>query len=111
MQDKIARINALFGQTDLGEANAIGVALMVCAVKKIRLELDVNGLSGGIMNTNVCFNHQVCFLRLQNNKIKENSEQWSHTSVVEGLKVSDFFFCWTLYLRLKKKLKPKKIGN
>ena len=82
MEAKIAGINAIHNK-----ANALGVALMVGAVEKVGLEMDVMALLGCLINTFVCLN-QVYFLRLQNNKIKENSKNWSHTSVVEGLKVS-----------------------
>ena len=83
MEAKIAGVDAIHNK-----ANALGVALMVGAVEKVGLEMDVMALLGGLINTFVCLNHQVYFLRLQNNKIKENSKNWSHTSVVEGLKVS-----------------------
>ena len=83
MEAKIAGLDAIHNK-----ANALGVALMVGAVEKVGLEMDVMALLGGLINTFVCLNHQVYFLRLQNNKIKENSINWSHTSVVEGLKVS-----------------------
>ena len=83
MEAKIAGLDAIHNK-----ANALGAALMVGAVEKIGLEMDVMVLLGGIINTFVCLNQQVYFLRLQNNKIKENSKNWSHTSVVEGLKVS-----------------------
>ena len=76
MKAKIAGMNAIHKK-----ANAIGVALMVGAVEKVGLEMDVMALLGGLLITNVCLNHQVCFLRLQNNKIKENSKNWSHTSM------------------------------
>ena len=82
MKAKIAGMNAIHKK-----ANAIGVALMVGAVEKVGLEMDVMALLGGLLITNVCLNHQVCFLRLQNNKIKGNSKNWSNTSMVEGLKV------------------------
>ena len=89
MEAKIAGLDAIHNK-----ASANGVALMVGAVEKVLvldwtgLEMDVMALLGGLLITNVCLNHQVCFLRLQNNKIKENSKNWSHTSVMEGLKVS-----------------------
>ena len=83
IEAKIAGMNAIHNK-----ANAIGVALMVGAVGKVGLEMDVMALLGGLLITNVCLNHRVCFLRLQNNKIKENSKNWSQTSMVEGLKVS-----------------------
>ena len=38
------------------EANAIGVALMVGAVEKVGLEMDVMALLG-VMGTDVCLNH------------------------------------------------------
>ena len=82
MEAKIAGLDAIHNK-----ANALGVALMVGAVEKVGLEMDVMALLGGLINTFVCLN-QVYFLRLQNNKIKENSKNWSRTSVVEGLKVS-----------------------
>ena len=82
METKIAGMDAMHNK-----ANAIGVALMVGAVERVGLEMDVMALLGGLLITNVCLNHQVCFLRLQNNKIKENSKNWSHTFMVEGLKV------------------------
>ena len=90
MEAKIAGVHA-----KENKANAIGVALMVGAVEKAGLEMDVMVLLGGLLITNVCLNvlePSGMFLRLQNNKIKENSKNWSHTSVVEGLK---FVFCWT----------------
>ena len=65
MEAKIAGINAIHNK-----ANALGVALMVGAVEKVGLEMDVMVLLGGLINTFVCLNHQVYFLRLQNNKIK-----------------------------------------
>ena len=86
MEAKIAGLDAIHNK-----ASATGVALMVGVVGKTfptTLKMDVMALLGGLLITNVCLNHQVCFLRLQNNKIKENSKNWSHTSVVEGLKVS-----------------------
>ena len=83
MEAKIAGLDAIHNK-----ANALGAALMVGAVEKIGLEMDVMVLLGGIINTFVCLNQQVYFLRLQNNKIKENSKHWSHTSAVEDLKVS-----------------------
>ena len=82
MEANIAGLDAIHNK-----ANALGVALMVGAVEKIGLEMDVMAQLGGLV-TNVCLNHQVYFLRLQNNKIKENSKHWSHTSVVKDLKVS-----------------------
>ena len=48
------------------------------------------------------------FLRLQNNKIKENSKQCSHTSVVEGLKVSVILFLSDIIHVIEKKMKPTK---
>ena len=69
MEAKIAGLDAINNK-----ANAIGVALMVGAVKKVGPEMDVMAILGGLLITNVCLNHQVCFLRLQNNKIKENSQ-------------------------------------
>ena len=69
MEAKIAGLDAINNK-----ANAIGVALMVGAVKKVGLEMDVMAILGGLLITNVYLNHQVCFLRLQNNKIKENSQ-------------------------------------
>ena len=83
MQAKIAGLDAIHNK-----ANAIFVAPMVGAVEEVGLEMDVMALLGGLLITNVCLNHQVYFLRLQNNKIKENSKHWSHTSAVEDLKVS-----------------------
>ena len=82
MEAKIAGLDAIHNK-----ANALGVALMVGAVEKVGLEMDVMALLGGLINTFVCLN-QVYFLRLQNNKIEENSKHWSHTSVVKDLKVS-----------------------
>ena len=64
MEAKIAGLNAMNNK-----ANALGVGLMVGAVKQVGLEMDVILLLGGLINTNVCLNHQVCFSRLQNNKI------------------------------------------
>ena len=84
MEAKIAGLDAIHNK-----ANALGVALMVGAVEKVGLlEMDVMVLLGGIINTFVCLNLKVYFLRLQNNKIKENSKHWSHTSAVVDLKVS-----------------------
>ena len=82
METKIAGMDAMHNK-----ANAIGGALMVGAVERVGLEMDVMAHLGGLLITNVCLNQQVCFLRLQNNKIKENSKNWSHTFMVEGLKV------------------------
>ena len=56
MEVKIAGINAI-----TKKANANGVALMVCAVEKVGLEMDVMVLWADLINTNVCLNHQVCF--------------------------------------------------
>ena len=86
MEAEIAGLDAIHNK-----ASATGVALMVGVVGKTfptTLKMDVMALLGGLLITNVCLNHQVCFLRLQNNKIKENSKNWSHTSAMEGLKVS-----------------------
>ena len=78
MEAKIAGLNA-----KTNKANAIGVVLMVGAVEKVGLlEMDVMVLLGGLLITNVCLNHQVCFLRLQNNKIKENSKSWSQKKML-----------------------------
>ena len=56
------------------KASAIGVVLMVCAVKNIRLEMDVMVLLGGLV-TDAILNQQVCcFLGLQNHEIEENSQ-------------------------------------
>ena len=78
MEAKIAGLDAIHNK-----ANALGVALMVGAVEKVGLEMDVMVLLGGLINTFVCLNHQVYFLRLQNNKIKENSKNWSHTRTTD----------------------------
>ena len=83
MEAKIAGLDAIHNK-----GNVLGVALMVGAVKKVGLEMDVMVLLGGLIITFVCLNHQVYLLRLQNNKIKENYKHWSHTSVVKDLKVS-----------------------
>ena len=56
MEAEIAGINAI-----TKEANAIGAALMVGAVEKVGLEMDVMVLWAGLINTNVCLTHQVCF--------------------------------------------------
>ena len=56
MEAKIAGVDAI-----QNKANAIGVALMVGAVEKVGLEMDVMALLGGLLITNVCLNHQVCF--------------------------------------------------
>ena len=77
MEAKIAGLDAIHNK-----ANALGVALMVGAVEKVGLEMDVMALLGGLLITNVCLNHQVCFLRLQNNKIKENSKSWSQKKML-----------------------------
>ena len=55
MEAKIAGMDAIHNK-----ANAIGVALMVGAVEKVGLEMDVMALLGGLLITNVCLNHQVC---------------------------------------------------
>ena len=83
MEAKIVGLDAIHNK-----ASANRVALMVGAVEKVGLEMDVMVLLGDQINTFVCLNHQVYFLRLQNNKIMENSKHWSHTSAVEDLKVS-----------------------
>ena len=69
MEAKIAGLDAMHNK-----ANVLGVALMVGAAKKVGLEMDVMVLLGELINTFVCLNHQVYLLRLQNNKIKENSK-------------------------------------
>ena len=56
MKAKIAGMNAIHKK-----ANAIGVALMVGAVEKVGLEMDVMALLGGLLITNVCLNQRVCF--------------------------------------------------
>ena len=83
MEAKIAGMDA-----ENNKANALGVALMVGVVEKVGLDMDVMVLLGDLIITFVCLNRQVYFLRLQYNKIKENSKYWSHTSVVKDLKVS-----------------------
>ena len=69
METKIAGMDAMHNK-----ANAIGAALMVGAVERVGLEMDVMVLLGDLIITFVCLNHQVYLLRLQNNKIKENSK-------------------------------------
>ena len=59
MEAKIAGIDAIHKK-----ANAIGVALLVGAVEKVGLEMDVMALLGGLLITNVCLNHQVCFFKV-----------------------------------------------
>ena len=53
MEVKIAGINAI-----TKKANANGVALMVCAVEKVGLEMDVMALLGGLLITNVWLKRQ-----------------------------------------------------
>ena len=67
MAAQIAGLDAI-----INKANVIGVALMVGAVEKVGLEMDVMALLGGLLIINVCLNHQ------------EISKNWSHTSMVEA---------------------------
>ena len=53
METKIAGMDAMHN-----EANAIGGALMVGAVERVRLEMDVMALLGGLLITNVCLSRQ-----------------------------------------------------
>ena len=53
MKAKIAGMNAIHKK-----ANAIGVALMVGAVEKVGLEMDVMALLGGLLITNVWLKRQ-----------------------------------------------------
>ena len=54
MEAKIAGLDAIHNK-----ANALGVALMVGAVEKVGLEMDVMVLLGGLMITFVCLNFDV----------------------------------------------------
>ena len=56
METKIAGMDAMHNK-----ANAIGAALMVGAVERVGLEMDVMAHLGGLPNTNVSLNQQVCF--------------------------------------------------
>ena len=56
MEAKIAGLDA-----NNNKANAMCVALMVGAVEKVGLEMDVMVLLGGLLITNVCLNQRVCF--------------------------------------------------
>ena len=56
METKIAGMDAVHNK-----ANAIGAALMVGAVERVGLEMDVMAHLGGLLITNVCLNQQVCF--------------------------------------------------
>ena len=56
METKIAGMDAMHNK-----ANAIGAALMVGAVERVGLEMDVMAQLGGLLITNVCLNQQVCF--------------------------------------------------
>jgi hypothetical protein len=82
MEAKIAGLDAIHNKADV-----LGVALMVGAVEKVGLEMDVMVLLGGLITTFVCLNHQVYFLRLQNNKInsKHCIAQWLPLVLVPAL--------------------------
>jgi hypothetical protein len=56
---KIAGLDAITNQ-----ASAIGAAWMVGVVDKVGLKMDVMAKLGGLLTTNVCLNHQVCFFKV-----------------------------------------------
>ena len=91
MEAKIAGLDAIHNK-----ANALGVALMVGAVEKVGLEMDVMVFLGGLLITNVSLNHQVYFLRLQITKSRRILNIGPIHLWWRILKFLKFVFCWTM---------------
>merc|ERR1711971_49075 len=81
MEANIAGLDAIHNK-----ANALGVALMVGAVKKVGLEMDVMVLLGGLIITFVCLNHQIGYpLR----KICRRSSIWFFALVMMEIMITN----------------------